>query len=86
MKKIKVGILILLSIIFLIEIGLRVFAHKKLRRFKTPDYIEDTIIGYRYTPNKEDYIINAAYKNKYKINSDGFNCDEFAVKKKTWSL
>ena len=81
MKKVKVGFLILLSVIFLTEIGLRIFAHEKLRKWKGNEYVKDEKLGYRYRANYEGYFINVAYKNKYKVNSSGFIWDEFKKEK-----
>ncbi len=81
MKKIKFGILIFLSVILLMEITLRLIAYNQLRKHKAINYTKDIDLGYTYTPGSEDYFINAAFKNKYKINSSGFNWDEFKVKK-----
>ncbi len=81
MKKIKIGILIILSIIFLTEIGLRLFAKKKLTKWTQPSYQTDSIIGWRYEPNSEGIKIRQVFQNQYKINSQGFNWDEFLIEK-----
>ncbi|WP_025742486.1 hypothetical protein [Aquimarina pacifica] len=80
-KKIKLVFLAFLVMFILIEILLRITSSDQLRQFKRPQYIADSELGYRYLPGAEGYKTTAAFSNKYKINSDGFNWDEFEVEK-----
>jgi len=75
-------IILLISSIILIEIILRLFFSTKLRKWKQPNYIEDALIGWRYTPDYEGVKINNAFRNRYRTNSKGFNGAEFFNEKK----
>ncbi|MBJ6367822.1 hypothetical protein [Snuella sedimenti] len=83
MKKVKIGGLVLLSLIIVVEITLRLCCYEKLRKWKGNEYVKDEKLGYRYRANYEGYFINVAYKNKYKVNSSGFIWDEFIEKKES---
>lgn len=69
--------LVILLLPLVLELGLRATSSNKLRRFKRAQYQVDSILGYRYKPNSKGQKVSAAFINKYEINSDGFNWEEF---------
>ncbi|MBA0882498.1 hypothetical protein [Flavobacterium undicola] len=82
MKKLKIISFVIVLIIVFVEIGLRVFAYKKLRKFEHLEYVANKELGYTYKPNSEGIVVTAAYKNAMKINSIGYCWDEFEETKK----
>lgn len=83
MKKLKIISFVVVLIIVFVEIGLRVFAYKKLRKFEHLEYVANKELGYTYKPKSEGIVVNPAYENAMKINSIGYCWDEFEETKKT---
>lgn len=82
MRKLKIISFVIVLIIVFVEIGLRVFAYEKLRKFEHLEYVANKELGYTYKPNSEGIVVTAAYKNAMKINSIGYCWDEFEETKK----
>lgn len=82
MKYVKRISLITVILFLLMEIIFRVFMGSELRKWKNPNYKKDKILGYTYLPNSNGVKSNYAFKNKYSINSEGFNWNEFSKKER----
>src|SRR5688572_19471775 len=74
------GIIMLLTLL-VSEIAFRLFYCKLLDRWETHLYQPDSVLGYRYQPNKKWSFSNIVYANTCSSNSLGFPGKEFNVRK-----
>jgi hypothetical protein len=85
-KKIKTILLVLLAVILFFELFFRIAFREKLTLVKRPQFIADSVYGYRYTPNQANTLRMPYINHKYLINSFGYYAHEFEVEKPKDSL
>lgn len=86
MKKATTIFIVFLTVILLFELFLRIAFREKLTLVKRPQFIADSLYGYKYKPNQENTLRLPYINHKYLINSYGYYTHEFDVEKPKDSL
>lgn len=77
----KVFLLLPVVCVVLVEVYLRISHPLVLSIRSKPQYVSDSLLGFRYLPDSRGTILTAAYKRDFVINSHGFPGKEFSTKK-----